>query len=333
MTSRFLGPLMLCAIVSANAASAQEADRSAFARPDSIPFPDDAPYDPQIATLGKMLFFDPRMSGAQNMSCASCHNPSFGWETPVETAVGALNTRLARHAPTVLNGAWVPHFFWDGRAHSLEAQAIGPITAEIEMNATFDEVIDRLSDVEGYAQWFERLFPEEGITQDTILTSIATYERTIVSGWAPFDDWVDGDEDAISESAKRGFELFVGKAHCAECHSGWNFTDNQFHDIGLWTEDYGRGVQEPQNELARYAFKTPGLRNVALRAPYMHGGQLYDLYSVIGHYASGGIDRPSRSPLMRPLDLTVEEMEDLHAFLETLTEHQTDLPTPILPAN
>jgi cytochrome c peroxidase len=111
--------------------------RSSFARPLTIPFPEDRPYDPQIATLGKMLYFDPRLSGAQNMSCASCHNPSFGWETPVETAVGAMNTRIGRHAPTILNMAWVRPYFWDGRAATLEEQAAGPITAEIEMNATF----------------------------------------------------------------------------------------------------------------------------------------------------------------------------------------------------
>lgn len=323
----------LLLFLSSAAFAASSGDRSDYVRPLTIPFPEDAPYHPQIATLGKMIFFDPRVSGAQNMSCASCHNPSFGWETPVETAVGGMNTSLPRHAPTVLNGAWMPHFFWDGRAHSLEEQAAGPITADVEMNATFEQVVSRLSEVDEYAHWFARLFPQEGMTRETILTAIATYERTVVSGWAPFDDWVDGNETAISESAKRGFALFTGKAGCADCHTGWNFTDNAFHDIGLATEDEGRIALDPENEMARFAFKTPGLRNIALRAPYMHAGQMPDLFSVIAHYASGGEDRPSRSPMMRQVELEDQEYEDLIAFMNSLTERQTLLPTPILPAN
>lgn len=304
-----------------------------FQRPLSIPFPDDRPYDPQIATLGKMLFFDPRISGAQNMSCASCHNPSFGWETPVDGAVGAMNTRLNRHAPTILNQAWVNPYFWDGRAATLEEQAAGPITAEVEMNATFEEVIARLEEIEGYQNWFDRLFPNEGISQNTITLSIATYERTVVSGWAPFDRWIEGDSSAISESAERGFELFVGKAECVTCHTGWNFTDNQFHDIGLPTNDIGRAAFDPYDVQARHAFKTPGLRNIALRAPFMHNGSLATIEEVIVHYSTGGIHRPSLSQLMVDGALTEQDITDLIAFLETLTEEVTEVPTPVLPAN
>ncbi|WP_424933016.1 cytochrome-c peroxidase [Amaricoccus macauensis] len=308
-------------------------DRSDFVRPLDIPFPEHAPYDPQIATLGKMLFFDPRVSGAQNMSCASCHNPSFGWEAPVGKAVGAANVALTRHANTVINSAWIAPLFWDGRAPDLENQSAGPITNEQEMNATFEQVVDRLSEVEGYALWFDRLFPDRGMTEATILTSIATYERTIVSGWSPFDRWVEGEEDAISASAKRGFDLFTGKAQCANCHSGWNFTDNLFHDIGVFTDDVGRAEFEPENPQAAHAFKTPGLRNITLRAPYMHNGSMETLEEVLFHYASGGMERASRSPLMQPFDLSDEETADLLAFLESLSEEETEVPTPILPAN
>ena len=328
---RFLGVTLAGAIGAGSAAAAD--DKSAYARPLTIPFPEEAPYDPQVATLGKMLFFDPRLSGAQNMSCASCHNPSFGWETPVEKAVGASNEPLPRHAPTVINGAWVDKFFWDGRAATLEDQAAGPITAPAEMNATFDEVVERLSAVDGYATWFERLFPGEGITQGTITRAIATYERTIVAGWSPFDRWVEGEEDAISDEAKRGFELFTGKAKCNACHVGWNFTDNAFHDIGLPTDDIGRAGLDPDDPLAQHAFKTPGLRNVALRAPYAHNGMLPDLETLVAHYASGGIERPSLSPAMAAFDLADGDIEALVAFLESLTEEQTEVPTPILPAN
>ena len=308
-------------------------DRSDYRRPDTIPFPDNAPYSLLVATLGKMLYFDPRLSGAQNMSCASCHNPSFGWETPVPGAVGAQNTPLGRHAPTILNMAWVSPYFWDGRAETLEEQAAGPIEADVEMNADIDEVVERLNDIEAYADGFRRAFPGEGLTVATMLRAIATYERTVVSGWSPFDRWVEGDEQAISAAAKRGFDLFTGKAHCADCHSGWNFTDNLFHDIGLETEDIGRAALEPDNPLAKYAFKTPGLRNMAHRSPYTHNGEVYDLREIIIHSIGGGIPRDSLSPLMRPLLLDAGEIDDLIAFMNTLTADEASVPAPILPTN
>ncbi|MEL7446546.1 MAG: cytochrome c peroxidase [Pseudomonadota bacterium] len=313
--------------------TALAADRSEFRRPDTIPFPSEAPYSLLTATLGKMLYFDPRLSGAQNMSCASCHNPSFGWETPVAGAVGAQNTRLGRHAPTILNMAWVEPYFWDGRAATLEEQAAGPITAAVEMNAKLSDVVERLRGIAVYREGFERAFPGIGMTEETLLRAIATYERTVVAGWAPFDRWVEGDESAISDAAKRGFALFAGKARCADCHSGWNMTDNLFHDIGLETDDIGRAAIEPNDPLARHAFKTPGLRNITNRSPYTHNGETYDLREIIEHYVSGGIQRPSLSPLMRPLDLGDDEIGDLVAFLVTLTAEESDVPTPTLPTN
>ncbi len=153
------------------------------------------------------------------MTCASCHNPSFGWEVPVATAVGAMNERLSRQAPTVLNTAWIHPFFWDGRAASAEEQARGPITAQVEMNLPLDQAVKRLESVADYKKWFSQAFPGEGLTETTILKAIATYERTIVAGASKFDEWIEGNEDAISQSAKRGFELFNGKARCADCHS------------------------------------------------------------------------------------------------------------------
>ena len=330
---KFAQRTLLLLLFCFGASSVLSDGRADFRRPLDIPFPLDRPYDPQIATLGKMLFFDPRVSGAQNMSCASCHNPSFGWETPVDGAVGAMNTQLDRHAPTVLNQAWVHPYFWDGRADTLEEQAAGPITAAVEMNATFEQVVARLEQVSGYREWFERLFPGQGISQETITLSIATYERTIVSGWAPFDRWVEGDETAISAAAQRGFELFIGDANCAVCHTGWNFSDNQFYDIGLPTDDVGRLALEPENETQRHAFKTPGLRNIALRSPFMHNGSLHSLHDVLDHYASGGIQRPSLSPFMVSFAMDDQDIDDLVAFLESLTESTTEVPTPVLPAN
>ncbi len=306
--------------------------KALYVRPETIPFPEDNPYTPEKAALGKMLYFDQRLSRDNNISCASCHNPSFGWEVPVSTPTGAQGTPLDRHAPTVLNMAWGDGvYFWDGRATTLEEQAKGPLEADVEMNLPLPRLVARLKAIPDYVRWFEHVFPEDGVTPDTIARAIATYERTIVSGYAPFDAWIDGDEDAISEAAKRGFVLFNGKARCADCHTGWNMTDNLFHDIGLVTFDRGRGLLEPDNPHAQFAFKTPGLRDVTQRAPFMHNGSIANLDRLIVHYVSGGIDRPSRSPLMRALDLTNEEREDLKAFLETLTGETVSVPLPILP--
>lgn len=305
--------------------------REAYRRPTEIPFPASNPYTPEKAALGKALFFEPRLSGAENMTCSSCHNPSFGWEARTETSVGAQNTRLARHAPTVLDTAWVGSFFWDGRAATAEEQAKGPIQAPAEMNLPLDQAVARLRAVPGYRARFDRIFPGQGVTADTIVAAIATFERTVVSSYAPFDAWVDGDEAAISPEAKRGFALFTGPAGCSGCHSGWNFTDNRFHDIGTTRSDLGRGALEPNNPLAQYAFKTPSLRDTAQRSPYMHDGRFASLDTVVAHYIGGGIDRPSRSPLMHPISLASSEFRDLVTFLGTLTGTKQVVTLPVLP--
>ncbi len=311
--------------------AASDSLKEQYKRPLFIPFPEETPYSPQLATLGKMLFFDPRLSGAKNMNCASCHNPSFGYEVPVPTAVGAANVPLGRQAPTVLNAAWVAPLFWDGRAKDLEEQAAGPITAAVEMNGDFEHIIADLGAIEDYSAWFDRLFPGDGLNRENILRAIATYERTVVSGWAPFDRWIDGDETAISDSAKRGFELFNDKALCSNCHTGWNFTDNKFHDIGLPSDDIGRGKYEPDNLEAQFAFKTPGLRNLTHRGPFMHDGSLSTFAEVLTVYEGGGVERPSRSKLIAPFRLTDSERDDLVAFLMSLTADKTDISMPILP--
>jgi cytochrome c peroxidase len=328
-----LAGILISSLASASSSSAQSVDalKAKYKRPEFIPFPSSNPYTPEKAALGKMLYFDPRLSGADNITCASCHNPSFGWEAPVALVVGAQNTRLARHSPTVLNHAWGDRFFWDGRAATLEEQAKGPIEADVEMNMPLTKLTGKLKAVPDYVAWFEKVFPKEGITADSIAKAIATYERTVVSSHAPFDAWVEGDEKAISESAKRGFALFNGKARCADCHTGWNFTDNKFHDIGLTTDDIGRGKYEASNQKARHAFKTPSLRDTAQRPPFMHNGSVPDLDSVIVHYVSGGVERPSRSPLMQPVPMSETEIADLKAFLATLTGSKAQVPLPILP--
>lgn len=304
--------------------------KQSYQRPDSIPFPTDNPYSAEKAALGKMLFFEPRLSKNRNMTCATCHNPSFGWEDATPTSIGAQNSNLGRHSPTIINAAWGKSFFWDGRAATLEEQAAGPIESDVEMNLPMHVAVDRLKQVPSYQTWFKRVFGSSGITDENIKKAIATFERTVVSGQAPFDSWVEGDESAISESAKRGFALFNGKAECSACHSGWNFTDHEFHDIGLNTEDKGLGARTG-NTQQDFAFKTPSLRNISQRAPYMHNGQLNDLRSVIVHYISGGVPRPTRSELMRPVPLTGQDIADLEAFLLSLTGKDASVSLPILP--
>ena len=306
-------------------------ERSDYKRPETIPFPATNPYTPEKAALGKMLYFDPRLSGGSNMNCASCHNPSFGWEVPLPGAIGSQNEPLGRHAPTVQNLAWGQgSYFWDGRADSLEEQAKGPIEADVEMNMPLPELVDRLNKIDGYRRWFATVFPDEGITPDTIVAAIATYERLVVTSYTPFDAWVDGDEGAISDAAKRGFRLFNEEARCASCHIGWNFSDYQFHDIGLATDDPGRAgiTNKPVDQ---HAFKTPGLRDLTQRAPFMHNGSLATLEEVISHYISGGEERQSLSPLMQPLNLSAGDVDDLIAFMETLTGDDVIVPMPILP--
>ena len=322
--------VITCAIAPAQADELASL-KAAYKRPEQIPFDSSNLYTPEKAALGKALYFEPRLSGAENMSCATCHNPSFGWEGASKTAVGAQNTRLARQAPTVLNTAWIHPFFWDGRAATAEAQAKGPIESPGEMNLPLTEAVLRLKAIPGYQGWFETIFPGEGVSPDSIVKAIATFERTVVASYAPFDAWVDGDESAISESAKRGFKLFVGKAKCAGCHTGWNFTDNKFHDIGTSTSDIGRAKIDPKDPEAMYAFKTPSLRDTAQRAPYMHNGEWATLEDVMRHYVTGGIDRPSRSPLMKPVEVSDSEISDIIAFLRSLTGSKQVVTLPILP--
>lgn len=309
---------------SANSLKAQ------YQRPDNIPFPADNLYSAEKAQLGKMLFFDQRLSKNFNMTCATCHNPSLGWEDGVPGAFGGQGKFLDRHSPTILNMAWSDSFFWDGRSPTLEDQIRGPVESPNEMNISMDEVVERLSKVKGYQEMFQRVFPGAGITGDGIMKAIATYERTLVSGTAPFDRWVMGDEQAISESAKRGFEFFNNGAGCSECHTGWNFSDNKFYDIGLSSADEGR-MTVTGNAADKHAFKTPGLRNIQQRAPYMHDGSMKTLDEVIIHYIAGGTPRPSRSDKMTVRPMTPQQITDLRSFLESLTGEDQPVSLPILP--
>ena len=331
---RVLGGLLAGAVALALAGfswSAQPSlDRAQFQRPKTIPHPDDNPYSEAKAALGRMLFFDPVLSGSQKIACASCHDPSLSWQDGRPRGIG--EKIMPRRSPTLLNIAWVPAPGWAGQFEDLENVAFTPISSPIIMNLPEHLAVERLSAIPGYVSAFTTAFGNGPITKRKIELALATYERSIVSKEAPFDRWIKGDERAISSEAKRGFSLFVGKANCVSCHSGWAFTDASFHDIGTAKDnDIGRSKLFPSSVGLRYAFKTPTLRDVAKRPPYMHDGSLVTLEEVLELYSRGGIARPSRDPHIHPLNLSTQEKSDLIAFLRTLNSDPQRVAAPQLP--
>jgi cytochrome c peroxidase len=304
----------------------REAWRTGYRAPDAIPFPAENAYSPAKAELGRRLFFDPVLSGDRTRSCASCHLPDLAWADGRRRALGRDGSDLEFHTPSLLNLAWQEgRLGWDGKFRDLEAVAFGPISAPGNMNLGAEEAVRRLSADPAYAAAFAGAFPGSasepgpGVTRERIEAALATFERLIVSPPAPFDRWIAGDEGAIPEAAKRGFDLFNGRANCAACHGGWSFSDGSFHDIGVGRgEDLGRGRFVPTSQALQYAFKTPGLRELRGRTAFMHDGSLDSLEAVIDLYDRGGIARPSRSREIRPLALSAAEKADLLAFLDTL---------------
>jgi cytochrome c peroxidase len=313
------------------AAPGTDALKALFRRPGTIPFPKENPYTPEKASLGKRLYFDTRLSVTSAQSCASCHSPGYGWGDGLAVGVGHGMAKLGRHSPTIINAAWGAIFMWDGRLADLEEQALGPIQSPGEMNMPIEKLMERLASIGEYKPLFAAAFPNESMSAKTLAKAIATYERTVVSQRAPFDDWIGGDERAIPDEAKRGFVIFNTKAQCSSCHEGWNFTNDGFQDIGLPSDDIGRGKIAPGILKMKHAFKTPGLREIVRRAPYMHDGSIATLEQVVEHYDQGGVDRPSRSDLMKPLGLTAQEKSELVAFMKTLTSNLDPITVPVLP--
>lgn len=304
---------------------------SDYQRPAKIPDSKANPSTPEKVALGRMLFFDPRLSGSGVISCGTCHNPALGWGDALPKGLGHMGNRLGRHTPTIIDVAFGEPYFWDGRAATLEDQAKGPLTSAAEMNMPAEIAIGRILSIPAYVDAFDRAFPGRGVSLDSFAAAVACFERTVVSSSAPFDKWVQGDEQAVSPAAKRGFVLFNGKANCAACHSGWRMTDDGFHDIGLASTDRGRAAIAPGIVQLEHAFKTPTLRNINQRAPYMHDGSLTTLPAVIDHYDHGFEHRDSLDSQMHALNLTGDEKADLLAFLDTLTSADTPIVVPVLP--
>ncbi|MEW6246869.1 MAG: cytochrome c peroxidase [Nitrospirota bacterium] len=284
--------------------------------------------------LGKQLYFDGRLSKNNSVSCAFCHTPGSGFADPRQTSIGVDGKVGGRQAPTVYNTAFNHLQFWDGRARSLEEQAIGPIQNPVEMAETHENVVKKLGKIKGYQQQFRAVFGTE-VNLQGIAEAIAAYERTILSTNSAFDKYMLGDKAAMDEAAVRGMALFKGKARCILCHNGPNFTDNKFHNLGVpqvgpMKEDLGR-YYVTRLEKDKGAFKTPTLRSITETAPYMHDGAFKTLEEVIDFLDKGGGPNPNLSPLIKPLGLTAEEKADLLAFLKALAGEPIKFEMPKLP--
>ena len=285
------------------------------------------PPTPERVRLGRFLFYDSRLSRDGTISCATCHRPEDAFSEPTAVSTGIEGQHGTRKAPSFVNLAWTlyPHFFWDGRAASLEEQALGPIVNPVEMGNTLEAMVKTLEGIEGYRAYFAEAFGTPGVTQDRVAQALADYERTRMSGNSPWDRWkVGGDEAAVSDEVKGGEALFFGKAECNQCHLGQNLTDNQFHNLGVGWDPERKAFADPGRSAIsgkaedEGAFKTPGLREVSKRAPYMHDGSMATLREVVLHYVKGGNPNPHLSPKIRPLDLTEDEVDALVAFLRAL---------------
>ena len=292
---------------------------------------------PARVRLGRWLFYDKRMSADGTMSCATCHRPEYAFSEPLAVASGVGGQRGRRKTPSIVNLAARttlpgsedidpgPTFFWDGRAKSLEAQVLTPIADPKEMGLDHPAMIERLSSISGYRRYFRETFDTETITAERVAAALADYVRTRRSGNAPYDRWAYGrDGRAMSVEAQEGSDIFFFRGRCTVCHTGFNFSDGMFHNLGVgWDPkaqafaDVGRAAvsSAPRD---RGAFKTPGLREVEKHPPYMHDGSLATLRDVVEFYNRGGIPNPHQSKRISPLRLTDQELDALVAFLRSL---------------
>jgi cytochrome c peroxidase len=299
-----------------------------------IPVPEDNPMSADVVELGQMLFFDPRLSGNNKVSCATCHDPNLGYGDNQPTFALYNGGHGKRNSPTVINAGYYSSNFWDGRAASLEEQALGPIENPNEMNQPLDELIEELNSISGYNERFTTAFGKKGITEENIAKSLAAFQRQIVVKDTPYDQYLNGDTNALTQQELRGLNVFTGKAMCVTCHNGPNLSDNQFYNIGINTDDEGRyAVTKDEKDLGR--IRTPGLYGITHTAPYMRDGSIATLEEVIDYYDRGGDDHPNKSffiqQFMQPIGLTTEEKADLLAFLKVLGGEPPKFSAPELP--
>ncbi|HXI39390.1 MAG TPA: cytochrome c peroxidase [Bryobacteraceae bacterium] len=287
-----------------------------------VVWPRDNPYTPEKAALGRLLYFDPRLSADGTVSCATCHNPKYAFTDGAAVSTGIRGQKGNRSAPTVINRAYSLAQFWDGRAPTLEEQAKGPMANPIEMGSTHIGIVENLKKIKGYRTLFAAAFDTDEITIDRAAQAITTFERTIMSGNSPYDRYRAGQKTALTASQVRGHDVFLNKAKCDACHEGVNFTSNMYANLGI-------GADKPDPDVGRYAvthdpkdwgaFKTPTLREIARTAPYMHDGSLKTLEEVVEYYDKGGMPNRNLDQRIKPLHLTDQNKKDLVAFLNALS--------------
>ena len=284
--------------------------------------PAENPLTKEKIELGRAIFFDKRMSKDNTIACASCHMAKKGFADGMPVSTGIKGQKGGRSAPVSFNRVYSKAQFWDGRAATLEDQSIGPFTNPIEHGfANHDEMVAKMKKMPGYRKLFQEVFGGEITIQD-VGRAVASFQRTVLSGNSAVDKYdIGGDQNALSDSAKRGLELIRGKARCTRCHSGFNFTDEKFHNLGIgWDDnkvDLGR-YMETKNPEDIGAFKTPTLREISRTAPYMHDGRFKTLEEVVKFYNQGGVKNPHQDNTIIPLEMTDDEQQDLVAMLKSL---------------
>lgn len=292
----------------------------------SPPEPADNPTTVEGVALGRRLFYETLLSGDNTMSCASCHVQTDAFSDINQFSEGITGETGDRQAMAVINLAWDTEFFWDGRANSLEAQALGPVTNPIELNATWPDVVEKLQDHDEYPDLFNAAFETCEIDSMLVAKAIAQFERTLVSFESRYDKYFYLQEDVLTESELNGFNLFMGDAECVHCHAGPLLTDQTFKNNGLSATHIDLGLGAVTGDAAHNGlFKTTTLRNIALTAPYMHDGRFATLEEVVEHYNSGvQANSPNLDPDMdhfaEGLELTDQQKVDLVAFMHTLTD-------------
>lgn len=325
----------VCIIIFASSISIAErpkTDSKLVPLPQKVKAPEDNPTTPAKVELGKKLFFDPRLSGDNKMSCATCHIPKKAYGDGLALSPGANGKPLKRNTQACLNVGFFKSFFWDGRAGSLEEQALAPIQSAVEMNQSLDELEAELRAVPGYVSEFRMVFDSKP-NRDGIANALAAFQRTLVTGPSPFDRFLAGDKDALSDDAKRGLELFRGEAGCVECHNGPLLSDGKFYRLGVSFKDLGREKVTGRKE-DRFRFRTPSLRNIAETGPYMHDGSQKTLDDVVTFYfrsiPDSGPDRlsPDASALANQ---SFSDISPIVEFLKSLSGKAPKATPPELP--
>ena len=301
-------------------------------------------HTPESEALGKLLFFDPRLSGSGQLACISCHDPQLGWGDGRRVSAGHGRRAGSRNAMTLLNTAYFERLFWDGRAEGLLDLALQPIVSPAEMNADLEQAVARVRQTAGYPQAFAESFGSPGISAERIAKALASFVRSIISSASRFDRFAQGDYGRLNDREIEGLHLFRTRARCMNCHSGPRFSDGQFHHTGLSYygrrfEDLGRSdvTGSPED---RGKFRTPTLRHVRHTGPWMHNGLFTDFTGILRMYNAGVTysarprpGTPELSPLIRPLDLSRAELDALEAFLGTLGRRPPFVEPPELPPN